>query len=216
MAGCGSVAATVSPAASETEQARALAPQVLSSPVNELTPTEVVTSTTVPFVLDFTPVPTDTPLPTLELPTEAARAPASQAWDGLPTYPAESRPDTYFRVKFDPDAWALTIDAFGSPALVHRAISNCVIAPSAGRGLPANATTEKDMRRLGGISYQISSTFVNGVKQFVTYAAGDGRIYTAFQVSLDERPDQCLLEAETVLSTLTSVSVSDATPIATP
>jgi hypothetical protein len=152
----------------------------------------------------------------LELPTEAARAPASQAWDGLPSYPAESRPDTYFRLKFDPDVWALTTDAFGSPALAHRAISNCVIAPGSGRGLPANATTEHDMRRLGVLSYQISSTFINGIKQFVTYAAGDGRIYTSFQVSVDERPDQCLLEAETVLGTLTSIPVSEATPIATP
>jgi hypothetical protein len=54
------------------------------------------------------------------------------------------------------------------------------------------------------------------VQQSVTYTAGDGRIYTAFQVSVEERPDQCLLEAETVLSTLTSVPESQATPIATP
>ena len=47
-------------------------------------------------------------------------------------------------------------------------------------------------------------------------AAGDGRIYTAFQLSLDERPDQCILEAELVLGRLTSVAAGDATPIATP
>ena len=161
-------------------------------------------------------MPTETALPTLELPTEPVRAPALQAWDGAPTYPSESKPDRYFRVRFDPGAWALTTDAFGAPALVHRAISNCVISPTAGRGLPPNATVEHDKRKLGDINFDISSASVNGIKQFVTYTAGDGRIYTAFQVSLDERPDQCLLEAETVLSTLTSVPISQATPITTP
>ncbi len=217
--GCGALPATVAPVATATSQPGLLAPQLLSPPtalVNELTRTAQETSTAEPFVLNFTPVPTDTALPTLELPTEAPRAPALQVWDGLPTYPSESNPDYYFRLGFDPDAWALTTDSYGFPALVHRAITNCIISPAAGRGLPPNATVEHDIRRIGGISYQISSTSVNGIKQFVTYAAGDGRIYTAFQVSLDERPDQCLLEAETVLSTLTSVSISQATPIATP
>ncbi len=217
MGACAPAAATAPPAGPSSTQLPALAPQVLASATaNELTPAEIVTSTAEPFVLNFTPVPTETPLPTLELPTEPVNAPVSQVWDGLPTYPAESNPNYYFRVHFDPDAWALTTDAFGSPALVHRAISNCSISPSAGRGLPSNATSEHEMRRIGGISYQISSTFVNGIKQFVTYAAGDGKIYTAFQVSLDERPDQCLQEAETVLSTLTSIAISEATPIATP
>ena len=217
-AGCGPSAATLPAIATQTLP-RALAPQALSSPAlsgNELTPTEIVTSTAEPFVLDLTPVPTETPLPTLELPTEAERPPSSEIWDGFPTYPAESNPDFYFRLRFDPQAWALTTDHFGSPALAHRAISNCVISPAAGRGLPPNATVDHEIRRLGAVSYQINAASVNGVKQFVTYAAGDGRIFTAFQVSLDERPDQCLLEAETVLSTLTSVLVADATPIATP
>jgi hypothetical protein len=218
-AGCGAARATAAPAAAPTSLPALLSPQSISSPpatVDQSTPKAIETPTAEPFVLDFTPLPTETALPTLELPTEAVRAPALQAWDGLPTYPSESKPDYYFRVSFDPGAWALTKDAYGSPALVHRAISNCVISPTAGRGLPPNAAVEHDMRKLGDIRYQISSTSVNGVKQFVTYTAGDGRIYTSFQVSLDERPDQCLLEAETLLSTLKSVPLSQATPIATP
>ena len=213
MAGCATSPATVAPPAPATLQPQALAPQVPSSPtapVTELMPTAEA------FVLDLTPVPTETALPTLELPTEAVLAPALQVWDGLPTYPSESNPDYYFRLSFDPQAWAFTTDSYGFPALAHRAIRNCVISPTAGRGLPPNATVDHELRKIGGISYQISSATVDGIKQFVTYSAGDGRIYTAFQVSLDERPDQCLLEAETVLSTLKSVSISQATPKATP
>lgn len=205
-------AATAAPV--PTAEAQLLAPQVLSSPVAQ--PTGLLTSTPEPYALDLTPLPTETALPTLELPTEALRAPALDVWDGLPTYPAESRPDYYFRVEYDTSAWALTTDYYGSPALVHRAITNCIISPAQGRGLPPNATVEHEVRRIEGISYQISSTSVNGIKQFVTYAAGDGRIYTAFQVSVEDRPDQCLLEAEAVLGTLTSVQISFATPIATP
>lgn len=218
-AGCASARATAAPAATAVSATALLAPQSISSPgvaADQSTPTAFETPTAEPFVLDFTPVPTETALPTLELPTERVRTPALQAWDGAPTYPSESNPDRYFRVRFDPEAWALTTDAFGAPALVHRAISKCVISPAAGRGLPPNATVEHDKRKLGDINFDVGSTSINGTKQFVTYTGGDGRIYTAFQVSLDERPDQCLLEAETVLSMLTSVPISQATPITTP
>ncbi len=213
LTGCAPAAPTAAPQPTEL-----LAPQVLASPVqgSDLTSTEAVTSTPEPFELNLTPLPTETALPTLALPTEAARAPKLESWDGLPTYPSESRPDYYFRVEYDPAAWALTTDYYGSPALVHRAITNCIISPTQGRGLPPNATVDHEIRRIEAISYQISTTSVNGVKQAVTYAGGDGRIYTAFQVSVEDRPDQCLLEAETVLGTLTSVPVSEATPIATP
>jgi hypothetical protein len=219
LAGCAPAAATAPAAPTRTSETQPLVPQVLSSPMasaNDSTPTTEVTSTPGLFELNLTPLPTETAIPTLELPTEAPRSPAVQVWDGLPTYPSESRPDYYFRVEFDPDAWALTTDAFGSPALAHRAITSCIISPTQGRGLPPDAAVDHEVRRIGGISYQISTASVNGVKQSVTYAAGDGRIFTAFQVSVEDRPDQCLLEAETVLGTLTSVQVSDATPIATP
>ncbi len=193
--------------------------QTLPSPTaesNQPTPTEIVTETAAPFVLQLTPAATETPLPTLEVPTEVARPPALAVWDGLPTYLADSQAGYYFRVQFDPNAWALTTDYYGSPSLVHRAITNCILSPAAGRGLPPNASVEQEMRRINGISYEISTASVNGVKQFVTYSAGDGKIFTAFQLTLQDRPDQCILEAETVLGTLASVPVSLATPIATP
>jgi hypothetical protein len=215
-------AATAIPAPAlptDTSQPQQLAPLVLSSPTgqaNEATPTEVVTETPAPFVLNLTPVPTDTPIPTLEIPSEVARPPALQIWDGLPTYLADSRPGFYFRVSFDPSAWALTTDSYGSPSLIHRAITGCAISPGSAHDLPPSATVEQEMRRINGISYQISTVSLNGVRQSATYTAGDGRIFTAFQVSVQDRPDQCLLEAEAVLGTLISVPVSEATPIATP
>jgi hypothetical protein len=218
MAGCGA-APTAPPPPTQRPVPPLLVPQ--ASPTggaqpNEPTPTEIVASATEPFVLDLTPLPTETALPTLELPTEALLPPATQVWDGLPTYPSESRPGYYFRLRYDPQAWALTTDQYGFPALAHRAITNCIISPTQGRGLPPNAAADQEVRKIGNISYQISNVSVNGVKRFSTYTAGDGRIYSAFQVSVDDRPDQCLLEAETVLATLTSVPVSESTPIATP
>ena len=89
-------------------------------PWNPLEPGE--TSTPGPFTIEFTPLPTETPLATLELPTPVNNPPVLQVWDGLPTYPAESRPGFFFRVRFDPDVWALTSDQFGFPAIGHRSI----------------------------------------------------------------------------------------------
>lgn len=174
------------------------------------------TPTEAPFVLDFTPQPTDTPLPTLELPTERAFLPSVQAWDGQPTYLADSKPDYYFRLRYAPTIWALTTDNFGSPALGHRDIPDCMIAPTSGRGLPLNGTVEHDTHHLGSVQFQIDTAYVNGVKQFVNYTGGNGTIYTAFQVTFQDQADQCLADAEKVLSTLTSVPISQATPIATP
>jgi hypothetical protein len=119
-------------------------------------------------------------------------------------------------VRFDPTVWALTFDQFGFPALGHRQIPGCMIAPTAGRGMALNATVDHDVRHIGTISYQVNSAYVNGVKQFVNYSGGDGNIYTAFGVTFQDQADQCLVDAETVLAELRSVAVSQATPIATP
>ncbi len=215
-AACGAAAPTAAPLPTETVAPHALAPLAVLSPTPQPAPTETLTPTSAPFVLDLTPLPTETPLPTVEIPTEAARLPALEVWDGLPTYPADSDPNYDFRVSFDPAAWALTFDNFGMPALAHRAITNCVLAPTVGRGLPPNAAAQHEVRRINEISYQITTVDVNGVRQSVIYAGGDGRIYTAFQLALEDRPDQCTQEAEVVLGTLTSVPISEATPIATP
>jgi hypothetical protein len=133
-------------------------------------------------------------------------------WDGVPTYLGESMPGFAFRVTYDPDLWALTTDQFGFPALAHRQVSACVIAVTSGRGLPGNMTAEHDMRSIGDITFDVGRVSENGELKFVTYTGGDGTIITAFQVSFEQLADECLLDAETVLATLRSVPVSQATP----
>ena len=226
MAGCASLPFS-SAGTTVTPHPQSLSPALLSTATSEtieststLMPTgsetPTFTPTSGPFTLDLTPIPTETALPTLELPTEVKYPPVLQIWDGLPTYLAESKPGFYFRVRFDPTVWALTFDQFGFPALGHRQIPGCLIAPTSGRGMTLNATVDHDVRHIGTISYQVNSAYVNGVKQFVNYSGGDGNIYTAFGVTFQDQADQCLVDAETVLAELRSVAVSQATPIATP
>jgi hypothetical protein len=62
------------------------------------------------------------------------------------------------------------------------------------------------------VTFSVGTAFENGVKKFVTYTGGDGKIITAFQVSFEERADECLTDAQTVLTTLRSVPASQATP----
>ncbi len=217
LASCAAIPTAVFPPPAPTATFRPFQPLVLPSPTAvQPTPSEALTPTPEPFALDLTPLPTETALPTLEIPTVAPRAPALEVWDGVPTYLADSQPGYDFRVQYDRDAWALTTDSYGAPALVHRAIRNCIMSPAAGHGLPPNAAVVQDVRKIEAIRYQISTVSVNGVRQSVIYTGGDGRILTGFQVSLDERPDQCVLEAETVLGTLASVPTSQATPTITP
>jgi hypothetical protein len=200
--------------------ATVLPTQAPNTPTSEptATPTPAATDTSIPqpFILEFTPVPSETLLPTLELPTLVPNRVDLQIWDGRPTYLAESNPNYDFRLRFNPLDWALTTDQFGFPALGHRTISGCILSPTTGRGLALNGTVEHDLRKIGGINYDINTAFVNGVRQFVSYTGGDGNIYTAFQVSFRDQSDLCIMDAETVLATLTSRSVSQATPIATP
>jgi len=181
------------------------------------TPTVAPTDTPVPTntpepTRTLVLTPTDTPLPTLVLPTEAVNAPASQVWDGTPTYPGDSMPGFSFRVTYDPDVWALTTDQFGFPALGHRTIPNCVISVTSGRGLPPNMSVEHEMLQVENITFDVGVAFENGVRKFVTFTGGDGTIITAFEVSFDEDSDACVKDTVTVLSTLKSVPVSQATP----
>ncbi len=168
--------------------------------------------TAVPQATQPLPTQTDTALPTLELPTEAVNAPAQMVWDGKPTYLGESTPGYSFRVTYDPDLWALTTDQFGFPALAHRQVSACVISVTSGRGLPGSMNVEHDILQAGNIKFDVGKVYENGVLKFVTYTGGDGTIITGFQVSFEELADECLLDAEAVLSTLRSVPVSQATP----
>jgi len=178
----------------------------------ESTPTPEPTSTPQPTPTRIPSTPTETPLPPLELPTELSNLPALLAWDGAPTYLGDSQPGYAFRVFYDPEIWALTQDQFGYPALGHRAIPYCVISVTSGRGLPANVSVEQDILYTDTVTFSVGTAFENGVKKFVTYTGGDGKIITAFEVSFEEQADECLTDAQTVLTTLRSVPASQATP----
>ncbi len=196
--------ATEAPAATEepATQAPTEPPAVQPQPVETFTPQATQALL----------IPTDTPLPTLDLPTEAVNAPAQMVWDGMPTYLGESTPGYSFRVVYNPDLWALTTDQFGFPALAHRQVPACVISVTSGRGLPGSMSVEHDTLQAGSITFDVGNVYENGVLKFVTYTGGDGTIITGFQVSFEELVDECLLDAKTVLSTLRSVPVSQATP----
>jgi hypothetical protein len=214
---CGGAAATQAPAMTEAP-APTEAPVATEVPSQsfapEMSPTPLVPSET------FTPEPTNTPavtatdtqLPPLDLPTEAVNAPAKMVWDGAPTYLGDSTPGYAFRVAYDPDLWAVTSDQFGYPALGHRNIEYCVISVTSGRGLPANITVEHDILYTDNVTFDVSTAYENGVKKFVTYTGGDGKIITAFEVSFEDQADACIADAVTVLSTLKSVPDSQATP----
>jgi hypothetical protein len=203
-------AATEVPAATEPAATEPPAFQSLSAPTGELSATKAASFLPTSTQVLFTP--TDTPLPTLELPTEVVNAPTRLAWDGTPTYPGDSTPGFVFRVTYDPDLWALTTDQFGFPALAHRNFAGCVISPTSGRGLPATTTVEHEMLRLDTVAYDVATVSENGVKKFVTYTGGDGTVITGFVVDFMEDMDACLTAAIGVLSTLVSVPVSRATP----
>src|SRR5215207_9000173 len=174
------------------------------------TPTAEPTSTIAPTKTPQA-TPTDTPLPPLELPTAAVSAPVRMVWDGTPTYLGDSTPGYLFRVTYDPDLWALTTDQFGLPALGHRNIPYCVISVTSGRGLPGNMTVEHDVLYTENITFDVGNVYENGVLKFVTYTGGNGTIITGFQVNFEEQGQECLAEAVTVLSTLRSVPISQAT-----
>lgn len=197
------------------------APVPPTSTSTELVPIVVTHSAPAPdtptagaFFLDLTPLPSATALPTLVLPASPSVPLDLQVWDGPPTYPAESLADFYFRLRYDPASWARTTDALGDQVLANRALNACIIKPMAGRGLPLSGSVDHEVRRVGDVTYQISRISVGGVLQFVTYAGGDARIFTAFEVPSADQADLCLPAAESILGTLRSVPVGDATQVA--
>lgn len=202
--------ATEEPAATEPPAFQSLEAPTRATQEAEATSTPAPTSTQLVVTL------TDTALPTLDLPTEVVNAPAQMVWDGAPTYLAESTPGYAFRVTYDPDLWALTTDQFGFPALAHRVIPGCVISVTSGRGLPPNLTVEHDMLNIGDITLDVGNVFENGALKFVTYTGGNGTIITGFQVNFEEQANECRTYAFAVISSLTSVPTSQATPTPTP
>lgn len=220
---CGGAAPAATEPPAPNEPANTSAPadteppafQSLEAPTRTPSP-EQPSSTPPPTATQIVATPTDTPLPTLELPTEIVNAPVRMVWDGAPTYPAESRPGFVFRVTYDPELWALTSDQFGFPALGHRLIPGCVISVTSGRGLPLSMTVEHEMLDTGQVTFDVGNVFENGLLKFVTYTGGNATIITAFQVNFEEQSEGCQADAVTVLSTLTSVPASQATPTPAP
>jgi len=215
---CGGAAATQAPvvaeapAATEAPATEPPAGQPLITDNTELTALySIETSTPAPTTPPLV-TPTETPLPPLELPTEALNAPAKMVWDGMPTYLGDSTPGYSFRVTYDPDLWAVTVDQFGFPSLGHRNIPYCVISVTSGRGMPGNVTVEHDVLYTDKITFDVGIAYENGVKKFVTYTGGDGTIFTGFEVTFLDQLEACVADAVTVLSTLTSVPSSQATP----
>lgn len=180
-----------------------------TAPASE-TPSLVASQTPTPT---FGPTATETYLPTLELSTLEAFEPALDVWDGQPTYLADSQPGFFFRVKFNPRVWGLTEDSYGQPALGHREIEYCILAPVGPRGMTPGTQVEHDTRQIGPLFFEINVVLTQGARQFVTYQATDKIIFTSFQVNFVDEIDACLADAEAVLATLTSVPEYQATPI---
>jgi hypothetical protein len=212
LSACGGAAATEAPELQPPTAKNSAAPLPSESTVTQALPT----ATFIVFSTPGTATPTETLLPPLNLPSQAANAPSLAVWDGQPTYPGDSKPGYSFRVKYDPDLWALTTDNYGFPAIGHRRIGYCVMAPASGGGLPSNMRVDHDIRRIGEVSFVISAAYSSdGIEQFVTYSGGDGNIYTGFQLTFQQEIEACIRDAEAVLATLNSVSEAQATP-ATP
>jgi hypothetical protein len=194
--GCGGApsAYEILPSENETHQSEPI------SPLPQSTSATVAAgpTPTFDFILLFTPAPTETALPPLELPLLESGAPSILPWDGRPTYLAESQPGYYFRVLFDPGVWALTRDASGLSVLGHREIAYCIISPSTGRGLPLDVVVEHETRRLERMTYEVNTVFSNGQKQLVTYVGGDGLVVTGFEVIFRENEEVCLSDAESL------------------
>ena len=190
---------TPTPPPSETPT---LAPTQTALPSATLLPTIAITAT-------------ETYLPTLELLPLNTMEPALEVWDGQPTYLGDSQPGFFFRVKFNSRVWGLTQDSYGQPALGHRMIGYCILAPGGVLGMAPGVQVEHDTRQIGPLYFEINTVLTNRQRQFVSYQAqtADRTIFTSFQVNFMDEIDACLTDAEAVLATLTSIPESQATPI---
>ncbi len=159
---------------------------------------------------------TPTLLPPPELPTLESTRPTLETWSSQPTYLEESQPGLDFRVVYDGRLWALISDESGAPALAHRAIPYCKIAPAAGRGMPRGWTVESVFREIGGLQFEVATASQEGQVKFVNYFGRAGGVVTGFQVSFLEQMETCLADAEAVFATLTSAPAATPTPTLTP
>ncbi len=102
-----------------------------------------------------------------------------------------------------PRSWSLIPDETGELALINRDIPYCKIVPTAGRGLPRNLVKVDDQfRDIGSLRYEVVTISQNGSIKFVNYFGGDEAVLTGFQVSFEERMEECLQQSELVFATL--------------
>ncbi len=201
----------------DTPQQQALLASPEASATAAFTPTLELSATPEFTPTPTGPTPTDTLLPTLELPTERPNAPALTAWTGLPTYPGDSEAGRLFRVDYDPDLWAQTEGNYGDVVLAHRQIDYCIITPWSGHGLPTDSKVEHEFRLVGEVPYDVNTVITGDEVKFVAYVGGDKRLLTGFQVSFQNQKEQCLQDAEVILATLRSfVAQPTITPSVTP
>jgi hypothetical protein len=163
---------------------------------------------------DLPPTPTETFIPTLELPTPESHLPMLETWTAAPTG-TDSQSGFFFRLEYDSTLWALSVDETNLPALIHRDIPYCQIIPTGGRGLPrGDWTVDSQFQAIGLIQYELVTVSQENVPQYVNYFGSDGIIVTGFQVSFQDQMNACLQAAETIFASLSSV-VAPA-PTATP
>ncbi len=216
-----------------TDSATPVPTQATATPV-QATPTPQPQTATATVTLFFTPTPawtftptmtvgptfdlvsTETPLPTLELPTQAAVEPLSRSFVGLPTYPGDSLPGWMFRLDYDPQVWAQAEDNFGEFVLAQRDIPGCLFTPWSGRGLPPDAQVEHDFREIGSYSFDVSKVSVGGELKFVAFVGGDKRVLTGFQVSFTQQAETCLADAEKLLLTFRPLAATPTPEANTP
>ena len=224
---------TITPLAAEMAQA---SPEIANSPeastANDTPlqgaspqPSATIALSTTPTLppsltptITMTPLPpTDTLLPPIDIPTEKPNMPSFVIWTGEPTYAGDSEPGRLFRVNYDPDLWAQTKDNFEQVVLAHRTIEYCTITAWSGRGLPPDAKVEHVFGQVGDVPFDINYVTLQGTVKFVAYVGGDKRLLTGFQVSFTDQKEQCLLDAEAILSTLRSfIAEPTITPTFTP
>lgn len=211
LSACGAPASVAEPVTvtteAETPVVESFTDTPSASPIPSSTASPLPTSTPEP------PTPTETPMPTLELPAVQPNLPARIAWTGLPSYAGDSEPGYLFRVDYDPETWAQTVDNFDSIVLAHRDLPSCVLTAFTGHGLPLTWKVETEFRQEGNLFIE-TNTVLNAEKiEFVTFVISDKRITTGFRLEFLEQSNECIQAAEQVLLTLRSFS---AQPTITP
>ncbi len=199
------------PAAAQAQDLRSnalmLAQAETDTPTPTETPVEIPTDTETPIL------PTDTPIPPTDTPTQGP-PPVLDAWTGDPTYP-ESIPGYLFLVQYDTALWMRGDEVRGEPSLVSR-YGTCVITQTAGRGLPPGWLVDDDsFQTIGEMRYEVVRVSRAGKLQFINYFGGDGNVFTGFRVEFQYDIENCLLAAENVFATLTSVLAPTPTPTTT-